>query len=94
MLNRTANLADPRSRTPAQILADRAKAVLRDDRGAAFVVEPASGVLEPFAELTLSVTAYSDMWGSYTDNLVCKVAALGDRKAGEWGRWGDVDITS
>ncbi|XP_022081791.1 deleted in lung and esophageal cancer protein 1-like [Acanthaster planci] len=76
LLNRTSNLADPQSRTPSQIQADYAKAVLRDDRGAALVVSPASGVLEPFSELEVRVTAFSDMWGRYTDNLICKVADL------------------
>ena len=73
LLSRTSNLADPQSRTPSQIKADYAKAVLRDNRGVAFVVSPASGVLEPFSQLAVSVEAFSDMWGSYTENLICKV---------------------
>ncbi|XP_071803084.1 deleted in lung and esophageal cancer protein 1-like [Asterias amurensis] len=76
LLSRTSNLADPQSRTPSQIKADYAKAVLRDNRGVAFVVSPASGVLEPFSQLAVSVEAFSDMWGSYTENLICKVSDL------------------
>nr|KAG5714264.1 hypothetical protein BaRGS_018481 [Batillaria attramentaria] len=44
--------------------------------GAAFHLQPMSGTLQPFGEQVIEVTAYSDMWGSYTDNIVCKVGKL------------------
>ena len=34
---------------------------------------PAAGVLSPFGEEIIEVTAYSDIWGVYSDNIVCKV---------------------
>ncbi|XP_072029825.1 LOW QUALITY PROTEIN: deleted in lung and esophageal cancer protein 1-like [Amphiura filiformis] len=76
LLSRTQNLADPKSRTPAQVQADHSKGVLQGGNGAAFVVYPTLGVLQPFSELKIDVTAYSDMWGDYTDDLLCKVADL------------------
>ncbi|XP_072179053.1 deleted in lung and esophageal cancer protein 1-like [Diadema setosum] len=76
LLSRTANLADPRSKSSAKNQADYMKAILRDGRGAAFLVQPASGILEPFASLEVTVTAHSDMWGHYTDQLICKVSHL------------------
>ena len=76
LLSRTQNLADPKSRTPAQVQADHAKGVLQGGHGAAFVVYPTQGTLEAFSELKIDVTVYSDMWGAYTDNLLCKVRCI------------------
>ncbi|XP_041478167.1 deleted in lung and esophageal cancer protein 1-like [Lytechinus variegatus] len=76
LLSRTANLADPRSKSLAQSQSDCMKAILREDQGTAFLVQPCSGVLEPFATLEVAVTAYSDMWGKYTDQLTCRVSSL------------------
>ena len=72
LLSRTANLADPRSKSLAQSQTDSMKAILREGQGAAFLVQPCSGILEPFATLEVAVTAYSDMWGNYTDQLNCR----------------------
>lgn len=49
---------------------------LSDGRGACFVVEPSSCPLDPFESQLLTVTAYSDIWGQYTDRLICKVSTL------------------
>ncbi|XP_030846689.1 deleted in lung and esophageal cancer protein 1 isoform X1 [Strongylocentrotus purpuratus] len=76
LLSRTANLADPRSKSLAQSQTDSMKAILREGQGAAFLVQPCSGILEPFATLEVAVTAYSDMWGNYTDQLNCEVSNL------------------
>ncbi|XP_033106181.1 deleted in lung and esophageal cancer protein 1-like [Anneissia japonica] len=76
LLNRTPNIADPMSKSPAKKQADFSKAVLHDGRGLAFVVHPSSGVLGPFAELNVEVSVYADMWGQYSDDLICKVGAL------------------
>ena len=73
LLSRKANLADPKSKSAAQNQAEYMKAVLRDNRGAAFLVDPSTGVLGPFSTLEVTVTAFSDMWGRYTDELICQV---------------------
>ncbi|KAJ8025227.1 Deleted in lung and esophageal cancer protein 1 [Holothuria leucospilota] len=76
LLAPTANLADPKSKSSSQLQADYTKAILRENNGIAFTVEPATGILQPFETLTVKVTAFSDMWGSYSDRLVCKVSDL------------------
>ncbi|XP_041670632.1 deleted in lung and esophageal cancer protein 1 [Cheilinus undulatus] len=50
--------------------------LLADGKGAAFFIEPHSGILEPYERRTVDVTAYTDMWGEYRDHLVCKVGDL------------------
>ncbi|RVE58808.1 hypothetical protein OJAV_G00197420 [Oryzias javanicus] len=50
--------------------------LLADGRGAAFRVVPDSGPLGPFETQTVAVTAFADMWGEYSDNLICKVGDL------------------
>ena len=52
---------------------DYSSAVLRDGRGACFVVDPPSTPLLPFHSHTLTITVHSDMWGEYEDELVCEV---------------------
>jgi hypothetical protein len=53
---------------------DYCRSLLRDGRGAAFICRPSCGELLPFQECILEVTAYTDMWGEYSDHLVCKVS--------------------
>ena len=36
---------------------------------------PATGVLSPLSEEIIEISAYSDMWGVYTDNLICQVSS-------------------
>ncbi|XP_072234940.1 deleted in lung and esophageal cancer protein 1 [Leuresthes tenuis] len=50
--------------------------LLAHGKGAAFLVQPDSGLLGPFETRTVDVTALSDMWGEYRDNLICKVGEL------------------
>ncbi|KAK3108686.1 hypothetical protein FSP39_013370 [Pinctada imbricata] len=78
MLGRTPNLADPMSKTPKKEQEDLCKAMLSQNHGVAFVPKSESGDtrLLPFGEEVIELTAYSDMWGNYTDNLVCKVGDL------------------
>ncbi|XP_071961985.1 deleted in lung and esophageal cancer protein 1-like [Antedon mediterranea] len=78
LLNRTQNIADPMSKSPSQLLTDYTKVVLREGKGVAFVVQPSCGMLDPFDELEVEVTAYADMWGQYSDDLVCKVSGKED----------------
>ncbi|XP_054621625.1 deleted in lung and esophageal cancer protein 1 isoform X2 [Dunckerocampus dactyliophorus] len=50
--------------------------LLANGKGAAFYVLPSTGTLEPFETQTVDVTAYSGMWGEYSDHLVCCVGDL------------------
>ncbi|XP_075308844.1 deleted in lung and esophageal cancer protein 1 [Odontesthes bonariensis] len=50
--------------------------LLAHGKGAAFLVQPDSGLLGPYKTQTVDVTAHSDMWGEYRDNLTCKVGDL------------------
>jgi hypothetical protein len=48
--------------------------MLMQGLGAAFVALPATGTLQPFGQEMIEITAYSDMWGSYTDEIKIKVS--------------------
>ncbi|XP_041824653.1 deleted in lung and esophageal cancer protein 1 [Melanotaenia boesemani] len=50
--------------------------LLAHGKGAAFLVLPDSGLLGAFETQTVDVTAYTDMWGDYRDNLIYKVGEL------------------
>ncbi|RXN09899.1 deleted in lung and esophageal cancer 1-like protein [Labeo rohita] len=50
--------------------------LLSHGRGAGFFVEPNSGMLGPFETQTIDITAFTNMWGDYQDNLICKVGDL------------------
>ncbi|XP_061777252.1 deleted in lung and esophageal cancer protein 1 [Nerophis ophidion] len=50
--------------------------LLANGKGAAFYVLPSTGTLEPFETQTVEVTAYTDMWGEYSDHLECSVGDL------------------
>ncbi|XP_066057606.1 deleted in lung and esophageal cancer protein 1 isoform X3 [Chamaea fasciata] len=50
-----------------------AAALLAKGKGAAFHIQPSTGTLEAFQQLTFEIAAYNNMWGEYQDNLVCKV---------------------
>ncbi|CAH1233881.1 DLEC1 [Branchiostoma lanceolatum] len=76
LLGRTPNIADPLSKTPGRSQVDFSQALLRDGKGAAFLVHPAAGVLMPFHTVTVEITSYSDIWGEYRDQLICKVKDL------------------
>ena len=54
-------------------VADLKSTVLGEGLGAAFLLQPSTGTLQPFGEQIIEVTAYSDMWGKYCDNIICKV---------------------
>ncbi|KAJ0022899.1 hypothetical protein NQD34_015033 [Periophthalmus magnuspinnatus] len=55
---------------------DFVSSLLANGKGAAFFVRPDNGILGAFQTHTVDVTAYTDMWGDYTDNLICKVGDL------------------
>ncbi|XP_056155265.1 deleted in lung and esophageal cancer protein 1 [Lampris incognitus] len=50
--------------------------LLANGKGAAFFLLPATGMLEPFETQTIDITAFNDMWGEYTDHLICRVGEL------------------
>ena len=64
-----------KSHVVAQIpyISDLSSALLSQGKGASFVPSPATGVLSPFSEEIIEISAYSDMWGVYTDYLYCEV---------------------
>ncbi|XP_053374594.1 deleted in lung and esophageal cancer protein 1-like isoform X2 [Mercenaria mercenaria] len=80
MLGKTPNLADPFSKTETKAQADLCTAMLSQGNGTAFVPLPPSGILSAFCEDVIEVTAYSDMWGEYKDNIICKVGELEETK--------------
>ncbi|NXR24703.1 DLEC1 protein, partial [Cinclus mexicanus] len=51
-------------------------ALLSQGKGAAFHIQPSTGTLEAFQQVTIEIAAYNNMWGEYQDNLVCKVGDL------------------
>ncbi|XP_040551486.1 deleted in lung and esophageal cancer protein 1 isoform X2 [Gallus gallus] len=53
-----------------------AAAMLSHGKGVAFHVQPSSGTLQAFQQLIIEITAYNNMWGEYSDDLVCKVGDL------------------
>lgn len=55
------------------LLADFVSSLLAHGKGAAFFLMPNTGMLGPFEAQSVDVTAYTDMWGKYRDNLICKV---------------------
>ncbi|NXQ58089.1 DLEC1 protein, partial [Anthoscopus minutus] len=55
---------------------DFAAVLLSQGKGAAFYIQPSTGILEAFQQLTIEIAAYNNMWGEYQDNLVCKVGDL------------------
>ncbi|KAG5851028.1 hypothetical protein ANANG_G00088660 [Anguilla anguilla] len=55
---------------------DFVNSLLAHGKGAAFFIQPASGTLGPFETRTVDITAFTNMWGDYTDHLICKVGDL------------------
>ena len=56
-------------------ISDLSSTLLSQGKGASFVPSPATGVLSPFSEEIIEISAYSDMWGVYSDNLICRVSS-------------------
>ena len=56
-------------------ISDLSSGLLSQGKGASFVPSPAAGVLSPFSEVIIENSAYSDMWGVHTDNLICRVSS-------------------
>ena len=66
-----------KSHVVAQIpyISDLSSALLNQGKGASFVPSPATGVLSPFSEEIIEISAYSDIWGVYSANLICRVSS-------------------
>ncbi|KAL4222937.1 Deleted in lung and esophageal cancer protein 1 [Mactra antiquata] len=76
MLGKTPNLADPLSKTESKAQADLCSAMLIQGNGSSFVPQPSSGILTAYGEEIIEITSYSDMWGEYKDNVICRVGDL------------------
>ena len=55
-------------------ISDLSSALISQGEGASFVPSPAAGVLSPFSEEIIEISACSDIWGVYSDNLICQVS--------------------
>ena len=44
--------------------------------GISFELSEISGKLKAFEKKHVVITVYSDMWGSYVDNIVCNIEGL------------------
>ncbi|XP_039261359.2 deleted in lung and esophageal cancer protein 1-like [Styela clava] len=76
MLGRTPNLADPMAKTKKQAYKDHCNLMLSAGHGAAFVVLPSFGFLEPFQTQVIEIECYSNMWGKYLDVVECDIEGL------------------
>ncbi|KAM5157372.1 deleted in lung and esophageal cancer protein 1 [Mantella aurantiaca] len=54
--------------------------ILSDGKGAAFIAQPSSGILGPFQQISIDVTAYNSMWGEYSDQLICMIGDLNPKE--------------
>ncbi|NXH39548.1 DLEC1 protein, partial [Dicaeum eximium] len=59
-----------------KVQSEFAAALLSQGKGAAFYIQPSTGTLEAFQQVSIEIAAYNNMWGEYQDNLVCKVGDL------------------
>uniref|UniRef100_A0A4X2LHU3 DLEC1 cilia and flagella associated protein n=2 Tax=Vombatus ursinus TaxID=29139 RepID=A0A4X2LHU3_VOMUR len=57
-------------------LLDSIETLLSKEKGAAFFPHVSQGTLDAFQKLTVDITACSNMWGDYHDQLICKVGDL------------------
>nr|XP_015209756.1 PREDICTED: LOW QUALITY PROTEIN: deleted in lung and esophageal cancer protein 1 [Lepisosteus oculatus] len=51
-------------------------ALLSHGKGAGFFVQPSSGTLGPYETQTIEISAFTNMWGQYEDNLICRAGDL------------------
>ncbi|XP_072911149.1 deleted in lung and esophageal cancer protein 1 [Hemitrygon akajei] len=80
LLKRTVSLTEGPSKSQDQLQREFADAVLCHRKGAAFVLQPSTGILEPYQQQVIEITAYANMWGDYNDWLICRVAELDPTK--------------
>ncbi|KAG9476528.1 hypothetical protein GDO78_003199 [Eleutherodactylus coqui] len=77
LTQRTARFAKEITR---KLDADFRASVLSDGKGAAFLPHPSAGTLGPFQQISIDVTAYNDMWGEYSDGILCTVGDLSPKE--------------
>lgn len=58
------------------VVSEYVSSLLSDNRGVCFVVEPSCVDLPAFGSTILKITAYSNMWGEYQDELLCSVSTV------------------
>jgi hypothetical protein len=75
-LARTPNLADPLSKTIKQSKEEYVHQLLSNKLGAALLVHPSKGHLHPFDQVKINICGYADMWGVYSDSIVCQVEGI------------------
>ena len=73
ILEKTANLGDAKSKTRKKAYEDLCQSMLQHGRGIAIQASPQTGMLGPYAELCVELTAYNDMWGNYEDVVIVVV---------------------
>ncbi len=56
--------------------AEYISSLLSHGHGVCFVAEPSHADLPAFGSVTIKVTAYSDIWGEYRDQLTCNVSSV------------------
>ncbi|XP_075068288.1 deleted in lung and esophageal cancer protein 1 isoform X2 [Mixophyes fleayi] len=82
--NSTSYLIQRTARVTEQIAkraeADLRSSILSDGKGAAFIPQPSCGTLGPFQQMCIDVTAYNNMWGEYSDRLICAVGDLSPKE--------------
>ncbi|XP_048474162.1 deleted in lung and esophageal cancer protein 1 [Rhincodon typus] len=76
LLKRTVNLTEGPSKSQNQLQREFEDILLCHRKGAAFVVQPKTGTLEPYQQLTVEITVFANMWGDYSDYLICRVGDL------------------
>ncbi|XP_067824418.1 deleted in lung and esophageal cancer protein 1 isoform X2 [Heptranchias perlo] len=76
LLKRTVSLTEGPSKSQNQLQREFADVLLCHGKGAAFVVQPPTGILGPFQQLVIEITAFANMWGDYHDFLICGVGEL------------------
>ncbi|XP_038654492.1 deleted in lung and esophageal cancer protein 1 isoform X2 [Scyliorhinus canicula] len=76
LLKRTVSLMEGPSKSQNQLKREFADALLCHRKGAAFVVQPKTGSLGPFQQEAIEITAFANMWGDYSDHLICRVGKL------------------
>ncbi|XP_018408981.1 PREDICTED: deleted in lung and esophageal cancer protein 1 [Nanorana parkeri] len=77
VMQRSARFAEEAARRAE---ADTRALILSNEKGAAFIAQPCSGILGPFHQISIDVIAYNNMWGEYSDHLVCTVGDLNPKE--------------
>ncbi|XP_078087239.1 deleted in lung and esophageal cancer protein 1 [Mustelus asterias] len=76
LLKKTVSLTEGPSKSQNQLKREFADALLCHKKGAAFVVQPNAGALGPFQRQAIEISAFANMWGDYSDHLICRVGKL------------------